>query len=471
MQREDIRLKTGLLYPVILTLASLGCSSVPREFIRVPDGSTALVHVRIIDGTGELPKEDQTILIERGRIKEIGDSSRIALTGVAQILDLQGYTVLPGLVGMHDHLFYALPPGSQYKEMLATFPKLYLANGVTTLRTAGTIDIEAELSFKKRVDQGKELGPHLYLSTPYVQPDENSPPNPARWAQAVEQLIPFGINSVKVYTHARSSELAAVIQTAHRHGVSVTGHLCAVGSTEAANLGIDNLEHGLVEDTEFYSRRQPNRCPDQASVVAELVQMDVHAPLIQGLIQTLVQHHVAVTSTLPVFESFSSLRLAHLDERTLPTLVPGLQAAYRSYVARTRTAPDDVWERMLKKEMEFEREFFKAGGVLLAGTDPTGWGGVIAGYGDQRELELLVEAGFAPEQAIKIATYNGALFLGQGDRIGTLAKGKNADLIVIKGNPKREIKEIEHTEIVFRDGVGYDSAAILKTVAGQVGRE
>jgi imidazolonepropionase-like amidohydrolase len=281
----------------------------------------------------------------------------------------------------------------------------------------------------------------------------------------------LGINSVKVYTHARSSELAAVIQTAHRHGVRVTGHLCAVGFSEAANLGIDNLEHGLIVDTEFYSERQPNRCPDQTSVVRELAQMDIHGPPIQGLIQTLVQHHVAVTSTLPVFESFSSLRLARLDERPLPMLVPNLHAAWRSYAARTPRDPDDLSEKMLKKEMEFEREFVNARGVLMAGTDPTGWGGVIAGFGDQRELELLVEAGFVPEQAVKIATYNGALFLGQGDRIGTLAKGKNADLIVIKGNPAREIRDIEHTEIVFRDGVGYDSAAILKTIVGRVGRQ
>jgi imidazolonepropionase-like amidohydrolase len=413
MPRLNIKIDIRLPFPFILAIASFGCSPVSKEFIRVPDGYTALVHARVIDGTGGLPKEDQSILIKHGRIEEIGDSSRITPTG-ATILDLRGYTILPGLVGMHDHLFYALPPGTQYKEMLAVFPKLYLAAGVTTLRTTGTIDIETELNFKKRVDRGRELGPHLYLSTPYVQPDESSPPNPARWSGAVEQLIPLGINSVKVYTHARSSELAAVIQAAHRHGVRVTGHLCAVGWTEAIGLGIDNLEHGLIVDTEFYSRRQPDKCPDQTSVVAELVQMDIHGALIQGLIQRLVQHHVAVTSTLPVFESFSSLRLATLDARTLTMLAPDLQSAYRSYVERTPRAPDDVWERMLKKEMEFEREFVKAGGLLMAGTDPTGWGGVIAGYGDQRELELLGEAGFAPEQAIKIATYNGALFGSRG---------------------------------------------------------
>jgi imidazolonepropionase-like amidohydrolase len=273
-----------------------------------------------------------------------------------------------------------------------------------------------------------------------------------------------------VYTHARSSELAAVIQAAHQMGVRVTGHLCAVGFTEAALLGIDNLEHGLLVDTEFYSRRQPDTCPDQAGVQLELAQMEVRGPQIQALIQTLVQHHVAVTSTLPVFESFAGSRTAGLDGRALPMLAPELQVEYQSLVARGVNDPDGLWEKLLKIEMEFEYDFVKAGGMLMAGTDPTGWGGVIAGFGDQREVELLVEAGFRPEQAIQIATHNGAVFLGQGDRIGTLGKGKQADIVLIRGNPAMDVHDIQNAEIVFKDGIGYDSAAILKTVLGQVGR-
>jgi hypothetical protein len=245
--------------------------------------------------------------------------------------------------------------------------------------------------------------------------------------------------------------------------------LCAVGFSEAARLGIDNLEHGLIVDTEFYSRRQPGVCPDAIGVMKELVQMDVHGPQIQELIRTLVQRRVAVTSTLPVFESFSRSGIANLDPRVLPMLAPQLQAAYRSLTARPQD-PDGLWEKMLQKEMEFELEFVKAGGLLMAGSDPTGWGGVIAGFGDQREVELLVEAGFRTEQAVRIATYDGALFLGQDDRIGALAKGKQADIVVVRGNPINDIKDIRCVEIVFKDGVGYDSPAILKTVLGQVGR-
>lgn len=430
----------------------------------------ALTHLRVIDGTGTPAKEDQTIIIDDGRIREMGGSSNIKIERGTETLDLSGHTALPGLVGMHDHLFYALPPGSQYQEMLSTFPKLYLAAGVTTLRTAGTLNFEAERQAKQKIDEGTELGPHLYLSTPYIDPDPNSVENPEGYARAVEQLIPAGINSVKVYTHARSSELAAVIQVAHKHGIRVTGHLCAVGFTQAAALGIDNLEHGLVVDTEFYSRRQPGVCPEQSDTVYELSHMDMRSPRISNLIQTLVDAHVAITSTLPVFETYASSRIPNLDGRALPVLDENLQSAYLTEQSDEARQPDVMWGAMLKKEMQFERAFVKAGGLLLAGCDPTGWGGAVAGFGDQHEVELLVEAGFTPEQAIQIATYNGALFLGKARTIGTLAPGKQADIVVVRGNPSADIHDIRHTEIVFKDGAAYHSPAILRSLVGQVGR-
>jgi imidazolonepropionase-like amidohydrolase len=113
--------------------------------------------------------------------------------------------------------------------------------------------------------------------------------------------------------------------------------------------------------------------------------------------------------------------------------------------------------------------FAKAGGLLLAGPDPTGNGGVLPGFGDQREIELLVEAGFTPSQAIQIGTENGAIYLGQRDRIGTLAPGKQADIVLIKGDPSSNIADIENVETVFKAGVGYDSKKLIDSVRGQVG--
>jgi imidazolonepropionase-like amidohydrolase len=119
--------------------------------------------------------------------------------------------------------------------------------------------------------------------------------------------------------------------------------------------------------------------------------------------------------------------------------------------------------------MQFEYAFAKVGGLLLAGSDPTGNGGVLPGFGNQREIELLVEAGFTAVEAIQVATQNGARFLGREDQIGTVAPGKHADIVVIKGDPVKNIAEIENVELVFKDGVGYDSRKLIESVRGQVG--
>jgi hypothetical protein len=161
-------------------------------------------------------------------------------------------------------------------------------------------------------------------------------------------------------------------------------------------------------------------------------------------------------------EAYSSDRPA-LQDRVLEVLSPQAQAGYL-----TQRVQQPV-TRSLNKEMELEHAFAKAGGTLLAGPDPTGIGGVVAGFGDQREVELLVEAGFTPLEAIHIATENGARFLKEDDRIGTLAPGKRADLVVVRGDPSSKIADIEAVEIVFKDGVGYDPAKLLHSVRGLVG--
>jgi amidohydrolase family protein len=171
---------------------------------------------------------------------------------------------------------------------------------------------------------------------------------------------------------------------------------------------------------------------------------------------------------LPVFETFVPNR-PPLEDRVINAMVPEAREAYLTTRARIGSQPGSDEATLLKKEMDFERAFVKAGGLLLAGEDPTGYGGDLAGFGDQREVELLVEAGFTPLEALRIASANGAQFLGESDRIGTLAAGKAANLVVIKGNPSKDIADLEKVEIVFKEGVGYDSAALIESVRGSVG--
>jgi hypothetical protein len=290
--------------------------------------------------------------------------------------------------------------------------------------------------------------------------------------RTVEYWIGEGATSFKAYMNITRAELAAAVAAAHAHQMKITGHLCSIGFREAAEIGIDDLEHGLIADTEFMPEKQPDKCPSLRDPET-LLKLDVNGPEIQQTIRTLVQKHIAVTSTLPVFEASvpngpaGQPRRPLQEPRVLGAMSPQAQAAYLG--ARARVPADSTSGQMLKKEMQFEYGFVKAGGLLLAGPDPTGNGGVLAGFGDQREVELLVEAGFTPLEAIKIATLNGAQFLGEQDRIGSIAAGKQADLVVIKGDPSRNINDIEKVEIVFKDGVGYDSQKLIQSVQGLVG--
>jgi hypothetical protein len=203
-------------------------------------------------------------------------------------------------------------------------------------------------------------------------------------------------------------------------------------------------------------------------VFASLLAVDVAGPEVQETIRTLVSQGVALTSTLPVFETLVPNR-PPLRDRVLEVMTPEARSSYLERRARIGQEPDSPWPALFKKEMEFERSFAAAGGRLVAGLDPTGYGGVVAGFGSQRAVALLVEAGFTPVEAIRIATANGADLLGESSRIGTLAPGKQADVVVVKGDPSTDIAALENVVVVFKDGIGFDPDRLVESVRGSVG--
>jgi imidazolonepropionase-like amidohydrolase len=328
------------------------------------------------------------------------------------------------------------------------------------------------LKVKSRIDANLMPGPSIDVTAPYLEGA------PTRFAQMHEltgsddakRMVDYwaaeGMTSYKAYTNITRDELRVAIQQAHAHKLKLTGHLCSVTWPEAVALGIDDFEHGPVfTDTEFVADKQPDVCP-AGGASSSWAKQDVNGAQVQEMIRNLVSHHVAVTSTLPVYEAGAPRRPV-LQPRTLDAM--SAESAQSYLTARARVPLDSPRTALLRKEMDFEVAFVKAGGLLLAGPDPTGNGGVLPGFGDQREIELLVEAGFTPVEAIRIATENGAVYLGQQDRIGTLAAGKQADLVLIKGDPAKRIDEIENVETVFKAGIGYDSKKLIDSVRGQVG--
>lgn len=456
------------MHRLIFFLLAASALGQQQSFVSVKDPLIAFTHARVIDGTGAPAREDQLVVIDRGKIR----LPKSVPTG-AKVIDLTGQTIIPGLVGMHQHLFYPSGGGVPiYAEHAASFPRLYLACGITTMRTGGSLEPYTDLEVKRQIESGRAVGPHIDVTGPYlegpgsfaVQMHELSGPEDAR--KLVNYWADEGVTSFKAYMHITPDELKAAAEEAHKHGLKITGHLCSVGFREAAALGIDNLEHGLIVDTEFTPGKKPGECPPQRDTQAEMANLDMTQGPVLETIRDLVAHHVAITSTLSVFEAMIPGR-PPMEQRVADAMS---SLAAESYAKAKSRAVDPASRLMpMQKEMQFERAFVKAGGLLMGGADPTGNGGALAGFGDQRNIELLVEAGFTVEQAIRIYSLNGAEFMGRADRIGSIAEGKNADLVVIAGNPVKQVADIEKVTTVFRDGVGYDSAKLIQSVSHMVG--
>ncbi|HEX4507286.1 MAG TPA: amidohydrolase family protein [Alphaproteobacteria bacterium] len=473
------------LAPIVLP-APAAPGEAAKPFVSVPAGKVALAHVTVIDGTGTPPQTDRTIVIDGGKIAAVGPASEPPPTD-ARVIDLTGRTVLPGIVGMHNHIFYIGRPNMDadghsdpplmVPEMAFTSPRLYLANGVTTLRTTGSVEPYTDLNLKHQIDAGILPGPHMDVTGPYLE-GANSPfmqMHQLRDATDARATVAYwadqGVTSFKAYMDITRDELKAAIDEAHKRGLKITGHLCSVTYPEAAALGVDNLEHGFLVNTQLDPGKKPDVCPDSDGEPT-MIAMDPDGPEAKTLIADLVNRHVAITSTLPVFEQRVPGH-APLWPRALAVLTPEAREAYLYARNLTKSLPPEKAKdraTIYAHDIAMERRFVAAGGLLMAGPDPTGNGGVIPGFGDLREIELLVDAGFTMPEAVRIATYDGALYLGLANRIGTVAAGKDADLLVVRGDPAAKVTDIESVETVFKDGVGYDSAALLASVRGRYGQ-
>lgn len=444
-----------------------------EKFVSINEDVLAFTNVRIVDGTGADAVEGQTVIVRDGRIAEIGASTKVKIPGEAKVLDYEGKTLLPGFVMLHEHMFYPVRRG-YYNNLTYSFPKLYLAGGVTTMRTGGSVQPYADLNLKQWIDDGIVPGPKIQVTGPIL----NGPglpivaqkilkgPDDAR--RVVSYWSEEGVDNFKVYRHLSRAEMKAIIEEAHARGHKVTGHICSITFREAADLGIDNLEHGFLEATDFVKDKEPDKCPDSKVAKDAVLGADVKSNEMEALIKHLVDNKVAITSTLPIFETFARGRPI-VDSESLDAMAPQVRELYLKIWSQIASGKDEQWGKIFEREMALELAFARAGGLLLNGTDPTGYGGVVGGHANHRSLELLVEAGFTPVEAISISTLNGARYLEMDNEVGTIAVGKAADLIVIDGAPDQTISDIRKVIAVFKDGIGYDTDKLKEAAKGWVG--
>ncbi len=432
-----------------------------QNFIDWQEPIFAITDVSLIDGSGGPVRKHQTIVIDLGIIVAVGPVDSLILPADVSSIDGRGLTLIPGIIGVHNHLHM---PGSTFLGSAAA--RLYLSAGVTTIMTCGAAEPARELLLAEQVRMGVVSGPEIVPSGPYLTGSGGNPSMVIpRGEKDIRDTIRYwsarGINWFKVYRHTPPEDLAIIMDEAHRLGAKVTGHLCATTFAEAARLGIDGIEHGLNSASDFRTGKSTGKCDGKHDYMDTI---DPTSEKVTNLLTQLIEANVSLTSTLAIYESSIPGRNP-VDDRSLRAMTPLLRERYAG--ANLDTADASRLAR-LHRIMTFERRFVEMGGLLAAGPDPGRHN--LPGYGDQRNFELLREAGFPAEEAVQVMTGNGAKVLGRSD-IGTVTVGKRADLVLLKGDLEANPEVIRKVVKVFRQGIGYTVEQLTRSTEGLIGPE
>ncbi|QCK16179.1 amidohydrolase family protein [Mangrovivirga cuniculi] len=442
-----------------------------KQYVIHERGIYLLQNLTILDGTGSPEKTNQDILIEGQYITQIGED--LPAPKEAAIIDMQGKSAIPGMVMLHEHLFYPKNvPGPNYglDQMSYSFPKLYLAGGVTTMRTAGAIMPQTDVKLKKWIEDGRLPGPTIDATSPHM--DREGLPilemysfdGPDQAQDQVDFYADLGITSVKVYNMLTREDLKAIIDASHARNMKVTGHLCSITYREAVDLGIDNIEHGFGSCPDFLENKLPDQC--NPFMLESLLEVDPESEQVTSLIDHMISNNVALTTTVNVFEPYTGREV--IPGGGLEALSPrAKEKVYQRWISKQGRDSIDI--ARYNKLMLMDKMYHDAGGLLVAGTDPTYDGRIVAGYANMRLLEIMVEMGFSIPEAIMICTLNGAKYLESDRMIGTVEKGKIADLIIMDEDISKDISAIRSGKIIFKNGVGYDSQKLFRAAKGLVG--
>ncbi|WP_370000181.1 amidohydrolase family protein [Winogradskyella sp.] len=436
-----------------------------KPYIKYNKDLLAFTNATIVDGTGKALKQNQTLIIKNGIFKEMGNDADIKIPHNATTINLKGKTIIPGIVGMHNHLH--IPRFPDVGDVAA---KLYLASGVTTIQTCGAASPYNELELSKRIKDAKQVGPEIIPSAPFItgqggNPNMIIPRDTEHLKDTMKHWLDQGVKWFKVYRNTNPDDLKTIIEVAHNNQAKVRGHLCSITFEEATKLGIDAIEHGLNSTSDFRTNKDYGQCNGGREYMDDLI---IDSPEVKRLQQLMIDNKVFLTSTVSIYEASIPNR-AFADKRTIKAMSPFLQDQYKERRASfDKQMNDSIRNNRLKRIMQFEYQYYKMGGLLCAGVDAGRH--VLPGFGDQRNYELLIEAGFKTEEAIQIMTGNGAKALERQD-VGTIQVGKRADFVILNGNLEKDATVIKNVETVFKKGIGYNPESILETIEEQFGKE
>ena len=455
-------------------LSAQGFSDKIEPFLSLNEPVYALKGVTLFDGTGLAAQYHVTVVVREGIVENVGLQNQIIIPEDAFIIEGNNKTLIPGFVMLHEHIFYTKAFEDEFNivNMTNTFPRMYLAGGVTTMRTAGSVSPHTDLNIEKLIREGKMIGPKMDVTGPFIERENNFGipqlpilPEDQVAGASIDYWAEQGCTSFKVYMHISREDLRQVVEKAHARNLKVTGHLCSISYEEAADIGIDNLEHGFMTSSDFVENRSTDYC-DYFNMMSSLADLDADDPKMEKLMRKLIEKGVTITTTPAVFAPLTGYELILGGGE--PALHPDILAEVKSY-AKQSMYRDSIRMSMFKKEMYWIRKFYMMGGKLVIGTDPTGAGRTVAGYANMWTFELLARSGFTIPEAVMLCSLKGAEYLERDEQTGSIEKGKAADFLLIDGDLEKDPANIRKLETVFKDGLGYDSKAIFDSVKGLVG--
>jgi imidazolonepropionase-like amidohydrolase len=418
---------------------------------------------RLFDSVSDAARPNPGVLVRAGKIVALGVERA---DGAAVLALEETQTLLPGLFDLHAH--YAIDLfGRGRRDETRAYPAIFLANGVTSTFSAGEVNPEEMRALRLRVERGEQVGPRIFNSGPYYGTwrkgwDRDMPLDALR--AEVDHWAARGVRGFKAkgLGHAH---LRVLIERAHHHGLTVTGHLGSgrpgtVNPRDAIALGIDRVEHFLGGD---------QLTPDR-SAYASLEHVDPSEPAFAAICALYVDTRTYFDATLSAFGYFGErdpvVFTPWTDERAYFT--PLVQELLKDRPARPPLAQ---FERIYWKKRATLKRFHELGGgaLITTGTDHPSWGDYLQGFSIHRELHCLSLAGLPNADVLKAGTINGARALGVGDHLGSIEPGKWADMIVVAGDVLQDIRATRDVQHVIRGGVVHDPAALLASVQGTIG--
>jgi imidazolonepropionase-like amidohydrolase len=419
---------------------------------------------------------DSVIVIRGDRIDQIGKVGSTGIPDGAQIVEAQGKWIVPGLIDSHAH--------SEDDE--GRLLSLYLANGVTTIRNPGGNITLLRLT-RERLARGELVGPRLFFAGPLL---DGLPPvwpagsflvdTPERASSAVNFLADQGVNFVKVYNNVKEPELKAIIEAAKERGLPVAGHIPrSMTMTHAIELGMTRLEHIRITGKEMLSAEEAQKIDPLPVGKREPMlwqRFDLQSEKMRALVQLLAQSKVFLDPTLVVeeFGEVSNPDAERNDPNNQYLSAASVEEDHKYWKSPLFEVPADLQATAVKsfhKQQKFVGMCSQAGVRIIAGTDGPGIGRLLPGFGLHRELELLEESGLSPLQAVRAATSTAAEALGKEDQLGTIERGKFADLVVLDANPLAGVQNLRKIHLVVQDGKTYSPEALLQQVRSQANKK